>query len=60
MATASTKAHRTHYEASFKKKVILCSGTDGNKATSHAFRVSETCACEGPNICKQVALEGTQ
>lgn len=43
MDVPTAKIRRVHHDAAFKRKVIMCAETDGNRAASRAFGVPETC-----------------
>ncbi|CAN8005761.1 unnamed protein product [Ixodes pacificus] len=42
MEVPTAKTRRVHHDAGFKRKVILCAESDGNRAASRAFSVPET------------------
>lgn len=42
-ALSISMKYRVHHDAAFKRKVIICAETDGNRAASRAFGESETC-----------------
>lgn len=43
MEVPTAKTRRVHHDAAFKRKVIVCAESDGNRAASRAFSVPETC-----------------
>uniref|UniRef100_A0A6G5A8Y3 Putative pogo transposable element n=1 Tax=Rhipicephalus microplus TaxID=6941 RepID=A0A6G5A8Y3_RHIMP len=43
MEGPTPETRRVHHGAAFKRKVIVCAETDGNRAASRPFGVPETC-----------------
>lgn len=50
MAAAATKVRRFHYEAGFKKRVIMCAETDGNRAAALLSASPKRVCATGENL----------